>query len=163
MPLTRSSSAREPQRDPEVDAALLRAVYLLLLHREPDDGGLARNLEQLTSGHTWEAVLAELVRSPEFDALHRTTTDPAAVVRAAWRAVLWRDPPADALAWATQQLAEGMSIAELVDALSEIDSVPTIANEVAEHHTRRRETARELDALNNRLAALEAKLLDRTR
>ena len=161
MPLTRSSSP--PARDAQADRALLRAAYLLLLHREPDDGGLARNLEQLASGQHWEQVLAELVRSPEFDALHRGSDDPAAVVRAAWRAVLWRDPPHDALRWATQQLAEGMSIAELVDALSEIDSVPTVAGEVMEHHARRREVGRELDALSNRLAALEAKLLDQSR
>lgn len=141
----------------DANASLLRAAYLVLLKREPDAPGLDRHLERLDAGDSWLSILTSFVRSDEFAALHaRDPASPHAVVRAAYRSVLWRDPPQEALDWYTAQLAGGLSVAELVDVLSELDDVPTVAAAIDEHRRRRAAAEREHRALANRIAALES-------
>ena len=154
---TRARRLARGDRDDEV--ALIRAAYLVLLHREPDEAGMATQLGHLDEGRGWVQLLAGLVRSEEFQhSLEPETLEwRKAVVRAAFRSVLWRDPPAEALDWYTRQMESGLSITELVDVLSELGDVPTVASAIDDHRARRAATEREMRALANRIAALEAR------
>jgi Domain of unknown function (DUF4214) len=127
------AGSRTPHNDAD-SAAILRAVYIVFLGREPDREGLRAHQGRLRGGESWETVLASIVRSDEF--LHRhqgtaTVVDVEAVVRGAYRLLLRRDPDAASLEHhvaALQRgqpvdrlLAELLATHELVDAQSAID------------------------------------------
>ena len=145
--------------DRDDEAALIRAAYLVLLHREPDEDGLATQLAHLDQGWSWLQLLAGLVHSEEFQRTRAsgTTEWRQAVIRAAFRSVLWRDPPPEALQWYTRQMEAGLGIDEIVDVLSELGDIPTVAAAIDDHRARRAATEREMRALANRIAALEAR------
>src|ERR1035437_10577328 len=81
--------------DRDDEAALIRAAYVVLLHREPDADGLATQLAHLDDGWSWLQLLAGLVRSEEVErSLATGTTEwPQPRIRAAFPSGQRSDPP----------------------------------------------------------------------
>lgn len=145
---------------PTDDEALVRAAYLILLQREPDAAGLRTHSAAIRSGLSWAGLLAQLIRSEEFEQLHRAGDEALsqAMVRAAFRAVLWREPADDTMQYYSEQLGSGMTLTKLFTALVESGEFEALAN--AERRRERREAAlrREELAVSRRLAALEERV-----
>ena len=71
MPARQNIAAEEAAVVQDIVPALVRAIYRVLLLREPDAEGLATRIQHLRGGRPIEDVMRSVLRSPEFAQKHR--------------------------------------------------------------------------------------------
>ncbi|PZW48010.1 uncharacterized protein DUF4214 [Humitalea rosea] len=94
-------------------AATMIRLYMTLLDRLPDSGGLFYFIDLYEHGHGVAEISDNFLDSPEFTARFGGLTN-AALVTALYRVALGREPEAGGAAWHTAQLDAGASRAQTI-------------------------------------------------
>lgn len=106
-PAAASGVSHHALLDPALsNAEFVAVLYIAILHRAPDAGGLAYWLGQLHKGATRDAVVIDFVVGSEYDLTFATN---AAYVQGLYQDLLGRDADETGLIYWTRRLDDGMS------------------------------------------------------
>ncbi len=92
---------------------LVRAAYLALLGREPDQEGMASYVEQISGIKDFTAILSDIIRSEEFWNRLISARAPD-LVKAAFIGLLRREPEPEAMDSYSRELSEKMDLSAIL-------------------------------------------------